>query len=323
MRVGSSKQTRSLGRALGGDVAFKNVEYTSLIKIPNILKFKKTGIDFKKSDDFRVSDADEAPDAIIFSGRRLAGLALHLKEQFRRQFGKNVKLISILNPNYPFKNFLCVILPVHDGKTGGNIVNIHGSLCEVDQKKLDQERNFWGEKLKERKKPYVSFMIGGDTKNKKFDDVKLGNLTKGLSEKIKEMGGTLLISSSRRTSPECVKAVENNLRCDNYFFKWDAATALNPYYGFLTLSDIIVVTGDSISMICESLIMKKSIFVYRPKESLEQKHQDFCSGLMEKKLIREIKLGEEKVEIFNSDGLNELERVKNTILTMLNLTEKL
>jgi mitochondrial fission protein ELM1 len=313
-RVGSSKQTISLAEELNAEAVLKNISYNSLIKIPNFLRPKKVGIDFTNSDDLTVKVANDTPDIIVFAGRRLAGLALYLKKNFLKHFNKDVKLISILNPNYSFKNFFCVILPKHDGVRGENVLSIRGALCKFDFEKIEQERVFWRGKLAGFNTPYISLMIGGDTKDKKFNSEKLGIMVGNLSKKVKEIGGTLLVSSSRRTSQECVGEIEKNLNCENYFFKWTVNTELNPYYGFLTLSDVVVITGESISMICEALTLKKSVLVYRPNESLSLKHREFCEDLVKDGLVGEVDCQVKKLDILLPKGINELERVRNEIL---------
>jgi mitochondrial fission protein ELM1 len=317
-RIGSSKQTVALAKRLDGKATLKNINYTPFIKIPNFLRPKTIGIDFDSSDELLVKDPEIAPDIIIFAGRRLAGLALYLKEEFLKNFKKNVKVVSILNPNYAFKNFFCVVLPFHDKIRANNVLTFRGALCDLDFDKMEREKAFWGERLSNLKGPYTSLMVGGDIKNKKFDAKKLGATVSNLSKKIREIGGALLLSTSRRTSQRCVEEIEKNLDCKNYFFKWTPNAKLNPYYGFLGLSDTVVITGESISMICEALTLKKNVLIYKPEESLGTKHIEFCRDLIADELAREIDCQMEKWSVSPSKGMNELEKIKNEILMRIN-----
>jgi mitochondrial fission protein ELM1 len=318
-RVGSSKQTVSLSKSLDGNAVFKNVNYTKLIALPNFLRPKILGIDFMNSDNLSIKNIEEVPDIIIFAGRRLAGLALYLKKIFFKRFKKEVKIISILNPNYSFKNFFCIILPVHDGIKAKNVLTFRGALCEIDFKAIEGEKTLWDEKLSSFTSPFISLMVGGDTKHKTFDEKKLGTMVSNLSKKVKEIGGTLLVSSSRRTNEKCIDAIEKNLNCKNYFFKWHQDIKSNPYYSFLFKSSLVIITGESISMICEALTLKKSVLLYKPEESLEQKHREFCKNLIEDDLAREVDCQVKKLDIFVTQGLNELERIKNEILLKISL----
>lgn len=315
-RIGSSKQTESLAYALSSDVSIKRIEYNKFICIPNFLRFKKAGIDFSKSSELLVQEKN-VPDMIIFGGRRLAGLALYLQSRYKRKFNKNIKLVSILNPNYSFKKFDYVVLPAHDSvnfEKYNNIIKINGSICKIDDTKLQNEMNAWHDELKDFKRPYYVFMVGGDIKNRKFNAEKLGVLINNLSKKINEINGTLFISTSRRTSKECIEAIKQNLKCLNYFYEWNKKSIKNPYYAFLANSDVMIITGDSISMISESLTIKKPTFIYAPDDSVDEKHMKFIDNLVNEQLIKIIDENADDIEAFTTKGLNELEKVKNNIL---------
>ncbi|MDR0572393.1 MAG: mitochondrial fission ELM1 family protein [Rickettsiales bacterium] len=321
-RVGSNKQTISLAKALSNEVWLKKIEYTCFIAIPNIFKPKKMGINFENSDTLTVKSIDEVPDVLVFCGRRLAGLALYLKDFFFKNFKKKVKIISILNPNYMLNKFFCVILPLHDNKKADNVITVLGALCELDKNKLEEEKISWENRLSNFRKPYIAFMVGGDTKNRKFNSEQLGKLINNISNRVKELGGTLLVSSSRRTSKSCVTEIENNLSCDNYFFKWEQGSVLNPYYGFLTLSDLVIITGESVSMICEALTLKKSVLIYMPDGLLDIKHRNFCEDLIKKGLAKEIKFEEESLDRIETNGINEIERVRDEILLRMKMEKQ-
>ncbi|WP_204324295.1 ELM1/GtrOC1 family putative glycosyltransferase, partial [Stenotrophomonas maltophilia] len=62
-------------------------------------------------------------------------------------------------------------------------------------------------------------------------------------------GGTLYLTTSRRTRPEVAAAVDAALPEGAVLYRWSAETAAdNPYLAMLALADRFVVTGDSVSM---------------------------------------------------------------------------
>ncbi len=324
-RIGSSKQTDFLAKKLSNDVIEKNIEYTKLIAIPNCIKPYKMGIDFEESDDLLNLKEDEYPDIIIFAGRRLAGIAIYLKKYIFKKFKKEIKIISILNPNYSFKNFDFVLLPQHDEiikDKYNNILKFEGSLCNPDITAIIDEKtkDFWEDKLKNYKKPYYFFVVGGNTKNKKFNIVKFAELVKKISNFVKKQNGTLLISTSRRTTDNYIKVIEKNLNCSYYLYKWGKSAFLNPYYYFVKEGEISFVTGDSISMITEIITIGKPVYVYMPEESLEEKHISFCNSILDKNLIKKIELSKgDNFEKFKSKPLNELDRLANHIKSNLQI----
>lgn len=322
-RIGSSKQTDFLAKKLSDDIVDKNIEYTRSIAIPNCIKPYKMGIDFEESDSLLNLKEEDYPDMIIFAGRRLAGAAIYLKKYIFKKFKKNVKIISILNPDYSFKHFDFVLLPEHDRIIKDkykNIIRFEGSLCNPNITAVmdDKTRDFWDNELEEYKKPYYFFVIGGNTKNKKFDIFKFIELVKRISIFVKSQDGTLLISTSRRTTEEHVKALEKNLNCSHYLYKWGKSAFLNPYYYFVKESEFSFVTGDSISMIAEIMTIGKPLYVYMPEESLEKKHLSFCNSLLDKNLIRKISLSKNNnFEKFEVKSVNELDRVADYIKSHL------
>ncbi|GHU26584.1 hypothetical protein FACS1894152_1500 [Bacilli bacterium] len=315
-RVGSSKQAEFLAKSLGGcDVMVKNVVYNILIGIPNIIRPCKVGINFKKSDELLNQNP---PDIIIFGGRRLAGLAVYLKKYFLSQFNKNVKLICILNPNYSFKHFDLVLLPVHDGieqNKYGNIMHINGSLCDASVHETELEKTCWNQKLENVNEPFFSLMIGGDTKNKKISPENFGLVVKQISEYVQSVGGTLLISTSRRTGSSCLEETLANLKCNYFIYNWATDSDVpNPYYFFIRKSSMVFLTGDSIAMMSEVATMNRPMYIYMPDELCGKKHIKFCNYLITTGIARQIELSGAKIEQFEmATKLNELEKVSEFI----------
>ena len=314
-RIGSSKQAIILANKLCNNrTVIKNIIYNKFIILPNLLKFKTTGIDFKKSDNLTVKNIEQLPEIIIFAGRRLAGLALYLKKEFYRQFKKNVKLISILNPNYNFKLFDFVILPKHDGiKTDKykNVIAINGSICELDENKIKTDvENFKQQIIKQYKHPCYCLMVGGDTKNKKMNISSFKIFVKNLDNKIKKENGFLLISTSRRTNQECITMLKNTIRCEHYLYQWQKDDKNNPYFAFLGLADKFITTADSISMLAEIINLHKMTYVYVDEKSIATKHKKFIKSLATENIIATVNYSETEFKEYSIKQYeNELERI--------------
>lgn len=311
-KIGSSKQSEFLARSLDNDITIKNIVYTSLVGIPNKIKPYKCGINFHKSDDLTYDT--EIPDIIIFAGRRLAGLAIYLKHLFQKKNNKNVKLIAILNPRYSFKHFDYIILPSHDNVKNNrynNIITIDGSLCgqQIDIDKSEKE--YWNPLLEKCKKPFFTWIIGGDTKRKKMNPENIGLITRKISKFVEDEDGTLLVTTSRRTSYSCLKEIERNILCNNCFYDWNNNYNVpNPYNTFITAGEIEFITGDSISMISEITTLGKPTYLYIPTESLKKKHLRFCDSIIKRGSARDINIDTENFEKFViNNKMNELDRI--------------
>ena len=71
--------------------------------------------------------------------------------------------------------------------------------------------------------------------------------------------GSLIITPSRRTSPEALRVLKEALANVPYFL-WDGQGD-NPYFGILGLADFLVVTCDSVNMVSEAASTGKPVYV--------------------------------------------------------------
>ena len=323
-RIGSNNQSIAISEGLSRYYLVKKIVYNSFIKLPNFIRGSSLiGINVKASDDIKT----EIPDVVVCAGRRLSSVALNIK---KRSGGKTF-VINLMNPNISFSKFDLLILPKHDNTpkqllSKGNIFEINGAISRANTQKIKTELDKWKKFFKDYKKPIVSLIVGGDTKDYKFDPKEFGMMVSNLSNIVNKLSGTLLITTSRRTSAECVNKIKRKINCDYYLYDWklenDPKNLIknplgNPYYAFLGFSDFLVVTGDSISMVSEVCSTGRSTYVYMPKNSLGVKHLRFCSEMVKEGYIKEFTKNTVNLEKYTYKPLNELERVINFIYKKL------
>jgi hypothetical protein len=75
-------------------------------------------------------------------------------------------------------------------------------------------------------------------------------------------GGSLLVSTSSRTSDAAIDALQAGLDVPNYFYRWQASDPANPYFGMLAVADRLVVTGDSIAMLSEACATERPVQIF-------------------------------------------------------------
>ena len=80
-----------------------------------------------------------------------------------------------------------------------------------------------------------------------------------LAEAARQSGGSLLVTPSRRTSPEAMRALASAI-AELPHFIWDGSGA-NPYYAFLAAADVIIATEDSVNMVTEAAGTGKPVYV--------------------------------------------------------------
>jgi hypothetical protein len=73
--------------------------------------------------------------------------------------------------------------------------------------------------------------------------------------------GSLLISTSARTSKRTVEEFQRQFTVPNCLYDWRADDESNPYFGILALSDELIVTADSISMLGEACATGKPVYM--------------------------------------------------------------
>lgn len=318
-RVGGNNQSIAVAEKLSPYYIIKKINYNSLIFLPNIIRRGSLlGVDKGTSDNIE----QDLPDVVVCAGRRLSSVALNIK----KRSGGRTFVINIMNPNMSFKYFDLVILPKHDNTPKyllkNNVIETNGSLSRVNSKKMHEESLKWKAFFRDYNRPLVSLIIGGDTKDYKFNPEEFGVMISNVSNLVNKMSGTLLITSSRRTSDECIKKIRQKVNCDYFFYDWKWENDPNnmkknqlgnPYFALLGLSDFLIITGDSMSMVSEACSTGKPSYVYMPKKSLSKKHLRFLKALMKDGYIKEFSKDTNNLEKYNYRELNELERVADII----------
>ncbi len=111
------------------------------------------------------------------------------------------------------------------------------------------------------------------------------NLIKHSCKIAKEMSAQLLILNSRRTSAKLNEIIRSNLNGNYYFFDCNDKnfSQNNPYLAILGIADFIIITGDSVSMISESLNSGKNIYIFDEKRISTKKHRLFHQYLFKNK----------------------------------------
>ena len=75
-------------------------------------------------------------------------------------------------------------------------------------------------------------------------------------------GGSLLVTTSPRTSREAADVIEAGMPANGFFHRWVPGGQSNPYPAILGLADHFIVTGDSISMLTEVVRQGKPPAIY-------------------------------------------------------------
>jgi len=200
------------------------------------------------------------PDIAIAAGRRTVNFLKYLKAKAPDR----LFTVFVKDP-YVGRDAADVIwVPTHDRLRGENVITSKTPAHRVSAEALAAARknpDFW---LSGLASPRLAVIVGGPSQHHHFgkaerDEILLV-LTMGMAA-----GFSLMVTGSRRTPPEVMRAIETFLRqqIPSKAYVWDGQGE-NPYISMLATADQIVVTGDSVNMIAESIATGMPVHVYEP-----------------------------------------------------------
>lgn len=283
-KAGHNSQTLGVIEALGLPYRKKKIFFNGKAKLPNFLKFKPLNtIDESKSDIL----SKPWPDIVISCGRRLAPINLEVKKRAAKA-GKKVLSVHIMWPGYKPYNFDLLAIPTHDRilwpfKNSSNILRIIGAPNRINKDFLLQEYRIWSRTIGELPSPKIAVLIGGSSKKGTISISHAKKLVDSLVKMTSGLKASLLVSNSRRTPAYISEYIEENLRKKigkSFYFHDVSKNIANPYFAYLQLSDMIIVTGDSISMCSEAASTGKPVFIFSPDGLVPEKHKNFQNNII-------------------------------------------
>ena len=129
-----------------------------------------------------------------------------------------------------------------------NGLTLHG----IDAARLASAAEAWRPRLGDLAPPYVGVILGGSSGPFTFGPAAARRLAAQANELATRLGASLLISTSSRTDPAAVAVLEQGLSRRYQLYHWQPDDDDNPYLAYLGLSDELIVTADSISMLSEA-----------------------------------------------------------------------
>ena len=294
---GMISQVEGLAKALDLDFIHEKIELNSFWKLfPPKLTPVSSNV-YKKiiSSDF---------DVIISCGRKSVIPSIHLK----KNSNKKVINIHIQNPKVNFKNFDFIVAPEHDGITGENVINTKGAIHYLTKEEILTNKNYLDSFIKKDQRKIITLIIGGPTKYYDYSDENIEKIFNNLKTLVEKKEYQLVIIPSMRTPKSIIEKAK--------LFFGERHTVIESvdkkaYLSALAISEYIVVTCDSSSMISEAALTGKPIYIanIEPKKN-DNRFQKFRNLFKELNIIRN--LGED-LENWNYQKLDETNRVARII----------
>ena len=135
-------------------------------------------------------------------------------------------------------------------------------LNRVSQEQLRGAALRWKGLFDGAPSPRIALIVGGSSR-RHYMSVELA---RRLGEDVREFAaaasGSVFAITSRRTGAEATEALVAGLGEAVDVFRWQDGQDENPYLGYLALADVLVVTGESESMLAEAAATGKPVYVY-------------------------------------------------------------
>jgi hypothetical protein len=280
-RQGSIGQAKGIIAALGDrmTVVEKKCVYNMWGGLSNWLRGRSLlGVDKSLSDAL----SEPYPDAILSISRRTVPVARYI----RKKSGNKSKIIQLMYPSggVGIRDMEMVIVPQHDREKNRNNPKAYvvvGAPSQITTQKLAQIKTHWQEVFKDLPHPWIAVIVGGSIKGKEWPLDNVKNLAQGLANLQKSLGGSVLLTTSRRTGKAAEDIILESLKdIPHYAYVW-GDTAENPLQGFYACADKIVATADSVSMCSEACATSAPVLLFKGQGWLPAKQQRFAQSLVD------------------------------------------
>ena len=239
---------------------------------------------------------------VISCGRKSVIPSLALKKKYKEK----IFTIHIQDPKVSIDKFDLIICPEHDNLTGENVIKTTGAIHYLSEKEISKESNYL--KIDKENKKIIAFIIGGPNKYYTYSDKEINFLFNKIKSIFTRDKYKLVVIPSYRTPSDIIKKTFNSFGHDHMVIKDVDKKA---YLSALSISDYIVVTCDSTSMISEAAITGKPIYVAQMNSSKNNlRFQKFFSKFKQLNIIKDLT---DKIDLWSYSKLDEVNRISPLI----------
>lgn len=244
------------------------------------------------------------PNILITCGRQAIPMSIAIRKASK---GKTFTA-HIQTPNTGPDNFDLVIVPQHDKLRGQNVLVSEGSLTRITDQKLAKEAEKFEGQLGNLAAPVVTVLIGGSNRCYDVTTETMKDICQKLTDLYQISHCFFLVTTSRRTGSDNEEILKNTLSQLPHLL-W-TGKGDNPYFAYLAKSDAIIVTADSVNMVCEACTAGKPVMVYDLPGG-NRKFTDFHTRMRKLDHTRPF---DGKLELWTPPKLSETQRIASLVL---------
>jgi len=303
-RPGTRSQVIGVGDALSKPYSQKDIGYNRLSYLPYWLARMVSGMNIPIEDALKWVGVDVArssplgppwPKVVISAGRRSSRVAALIKRKSMEETAEKSSsfVVQIMKPDTGFRDIDLLSIPAQDNawftwNRHSRLTVLRPKLAPhaVSKQKLEEAATTWSPRLAHLPHPRIAVLVGGGARQIHFGAADFMRLAEMLDHARNEFSASLMITTSRRTTADGRLLLSQIITPQDIFYDWGVWQGKeNPFMGFLALADIIVVTGDSISMPSEAISTGKPVYIFTPKK-LPPKVRRFLQALYDENLAR-------------------------------------
>ena len=256
-KPGHSTQSVGLAQALGWPYEVKRLHFTALNRLSNrLLGASLISLNTSRS----ASLTPPWPDLVIATGRRAAPIARWIQKQSHGQ----TRLVQLGRKGGEIaEQFDLVVTCVHFRLLPHprRIVTI-APLNPVIFEPLAQATERWHGLFDNTPRPRVALLVGGSSATHRLN----ADTARRMGEEVRAFahtaGGRVFATTSPRTGVQATQALSVGLGASHSLYRWQPGRQDNPYLAYLALADVLVVTGESESMLAEAAASGKPVYIY-------------------------------------------------------------
>ncbi|MFC6841148.1 mitochondrial fission ELM1 family protein [Xanthomonas theicola] len=218
-----------------------------------------------------LADLLRQPPALAIGCGRQAALATRLL----RARGSTV--VQVLDPRLPPRHWDLVVVPEHDRLRGDNVLTLLGSLHPIDDAWLAAARAAFAP-FGALPSPRTALLVGGPAALAPWTTEAAAATLRHLAAQLREQGGSVLASTSRRTPPAVAHALRHAFAGVPGMVWCGEHDGPNPYAGLLGWAERIVCTPDSVNLLSEACATRAPVAVAMPA-SARGRARDFHAAL--------------------------------------------
>jgi mitochondrial fission protein ELM1 len=254
--AGDNTQLTALADALGWPYVVKQLLYNRREPLLRLLSRPAlAGVDRDRSSPM----LPPWPELVICAGRGAEAVSFWLKQHRNPK----LRIVFVGTPwSDPARFDLVITTPQYNLGDAPNILQNPLPVHDMTTAKLEREARRWAGRLAHLPEPRIAVLVGGSSGPYLFTAQSAERLAREASELANWLKGSLLVTTSARTSRQAADVLARSIDAPNFFYRWGDAADDNPLHAFLGLSAYTIVTADSISMLSEATATGRSIAMF-------------------------------------------------------------